>query len=53
MSKKNKKQASAKPCVVPETNVVSRSFGYEEMLSELEAIIADAEVRLAEEEATA
>ncbi|MBW6087453.1 hypothetical protein HTS61_14850 [Escherichia coli] len=28
-------------------------FGYEEMLSELEAIVADAETRLAEDEATA
>ncbi len=28
-------------------------FGYEEMLTELEAIVAEAVVRLAEEEATA
>ncbi len=30
-----------------------QNFGYEEMLSELEAIVADAETRLAEDEATA
>ena len=31
----------------------AKNFGYEEMLSELEAIVADAETRLAEDEATA
>lgn len=29
------------------------AFGFDEMLTELEAIVAEAEVRLAEEEATA
>lgn len=53
MSKKSKKQAAAKPSATAETPVACRHFGYEEMLSELEAIIADAEVRLAEEEAAA
>ncbi|CAM6317273.1 MULTISPECIES: hypothetical protein [Citrobacter] len=53
MSKKIKKQAAAKPTAAAETPVASRRFGYEEMLTELEAIVADAEVRLAEEEATA
>lgn len=31
----------------------SLAFGFEEMLTELEAIVAEAEIRLAEEEATA
>ncbi len=31
----------------------ARAFGFEEMLTELEAIVAEAEIRLAEEEATA
>jgi len=53
MSKRNKKQTPAIPPAPAEIALVSRPFGYEEMLSELEAIIADAEVRLAEEEATA
>lgn len=33
----------------PET-MTTVSFGYEEMLSELEAIVAEAEIRLQEEE---
>lgn len=47
--KKSKKSASPIQPTLPETtNVVS--FGYEEMLSELEAIVADAEIRLQDEE---
>ncbi|MGE0968936.1 hypothetical protein ACQFN5_02500 [Klebsiella sp. WOUb02] len=47
--KKPKKSASPIQQTLPETtNVVS--FGYEEMLSELEAIVAEAETRLLDEE---
>jgi exonuclease VII small subunit len=47
--KKPKKTASPIQPTLPETtNVVG--FGYEEMLSELEAIVADAEIRLQDEE---
>lgn len=54
MSKKAIKKSApkAKPAVT-EATVAPCSFGYEEMLTELEAIVADAEVRLAEEEASA
>ena len=52
MSKRNhKKQPVAKLSVPVKT--APREFGFEEMLSELEAIVADAETRLAEDEATA
>ena len=54
MSKKSaKKRQSVKPVVAKETTRATKNFGYEEMLSELEAIVADAETRLAEDEATA
>lgn len=33
-----------------QTTQSSLAFGFEEMLTELEAIVADAEIRLAEEE---
>ncbi len=42
-----------KPVVAKEPARTAKNFGYEEMLSELEAIVADAETRLAEDEATA
>nr|WP_077873074.1 L-serine ammonia-lyase, iron-sulfur-dependent, subunit alpha [Escherichia coli] len=41
------------PVVAKEPARTAKNFGYEEMLSELEAIVADAETRLAEDEATA
>ena len=47
--KKTKKVALAVPQPQPET-ITTVSFGYEEMLSELEAIVAEAEIRLQEEE---
>ena len=50
--KKTKKAVLAASQPQPET-ITTVSFGYEEMLSELEAIVADAETRLAEDEATA
>ncbi|EJV7175418.1 protein YhaL [Escherichia sp. 93.1518] len=54
MSKKSaKKRQSVKPVVEKETTRATKNFGYEEMLSELEAIVADAETRLAEDEAAA
>ena len=54
MSKKSaKKRQSVKPVVAKETTRATKNFGYEEMLSELEAIVADAETRLAEDEAAA
>ena len=54
MSKKSaKKRQSVKPVVAKETTRATKHFGYEEMLSELEAIVADAETRLAEDEAAA
>ncbi|MFP1484292.1 protein YhaL [Escherichia coli] len=53
MSKKSaKKRQPVKPVVAKEP-IAPPNFGYEEMLSELEAIVADAETRLAEDEATA
>ena len=53
MSKKSaKKRQPVKP-VAKEPARTAKNFGYEEMLSELEAIVADAETRLAEDEATA
>ncbi|ASG74256.1 hypothetical protein C6O39_17350 [Salmonella enterica] len=55
MSKKSakKRQPVVKPAAVQEAMSATVPLGYEEMLTELEAIVADAEVRLAEEEATA
>lgn len=54
MSKKSaKKRQPVKPVVANEPARAAKNFGYEEMLSELEAIVADAETRLAEDEATA
>lgn len=54
MSKKSAKSVSQwKPVVAKEPARTANNFGYEEMLSELEAIVADAETRLAEDEATA
>ena len=47
--KKTKKAVLAASQPQPET-ITTVSFGYEEMLSELEAIVADAEIRLQEEE---
>ncbi|HCX0037858.1 TPA: hypothetical protein OYP68_000290 [Salmonella enterica] len=44
--------ARVKPAV-QETMSATVPLGYEEMLTELEAIVADAEARLAEEEAAA
>ncbi len=49
MSKKSaKKRQPVKPVVAKEPARTAKNFGYEEMLSELEAIVADAETRLAE-----
>ncbi|HGV0520182.1 TPA: protein YhaL [Escherichia coli] len=54
MSKKlAKKRQPVKPVVAKEPARTAKNFGYEEMLSELEAIVADAETRLAQDEATA
>ncbi len=54
MSKKSaKKRQPVKPVVAKEPARTAKNFGYEEMLSELEAIVADAETRLAEDEAPA
>ncbi len=48
MSKKSaKKRQPVKPVVAKEPARTAKNFGYEEMLSELEAIVADAETRLA------
>ncbi|EPY4234084.1 hypothetical protein ACXDHS_002932 [Klebsiella variicola] len=47
--KKNRKKASP---TQPETAGVV-SFGYDEMLSELEAIVVEAEIRLRDEESLA
>ncbi|EBG4094767.1 hypothetical protein COG87_15685 [Salmonella enterica] len=47
-----KRQPVVKPAV-QETMSATVPLGYEEMLTELEAIVADAEARLAEEEAAA
>ncbi|ECH5822368.1 hypothetical protein F6A64_04025 [Salmonella enterica] len=54
MSKKSakKRQPVVKPAV-QETMSATVPLGYEEMLTELEAIVADSEARLAEEEAAA
>lgn len=54
----SKKQKNSRPAAIEtEINVaqsvadVPATFGYSEMLSELEAIVADAEIRQAEEDA--
>ncbi|ABX24160.1 hypothetical protein ACLLS5_003196 [Salmonella enterica] len=54
MSKKSakKRQSVVKPAVQKAMRATVH-LGYEEMLTELEAIVADAEVRLAEEKAAA
>lgn len=52
MSKKSAKQRqSVSKKSVQETVSKPAPFGYEEMLTELEAIVADAEIRLTEEDA--
>lgn len=55
MSKKSNKKPQAKKPVKPQvaTAVAPTNFGYEEMLGELEAIVTDAKVRLAEQELAA
>lgn len=50
MSKKVKKKVPTVKSEVVQTPPAPRAFGYEEMLTELEAIVSDAEVRLAEED---
>ncbi|MBU5602179.1 hypothetical protein [Citrobacter sp. S55_ASV_140] len=52
MSKKKtkKRQPQAEPQAEPQKQNTA-TFGYEEMLTELEAIVADAELRLEDEEA--
>ncbi len=52
MSKKSHKKPQAKKQVKPQAVISAPvSFGYEEMLGELEAIVADAQNRQSEEEA--
>ncbi|CAH5583553.1 hypothetical protein AI3010V1_0546, partial [Klebsiella quasipneumoniae] len=52
--KKNRKKASPTPLApTPPETVGVVSFGYDEMLSELEAIVAEAEIRLRDEESLA
>ncbi|MEG1122293.1 MAG: hypothetical protein RR184_01930 [Citrobacter sp.] len=52
MSKKaSKKRKPAVAAKIQETVIQAKPFGYEDMLTELEAIVADAEVRLEEEDA--
>lgn len=56
MSKKHtKKTAQFNAGTAPETpeTAISAVFGFEDMLGELEAIVAEAEVRLAQEAALA
>ncbi|POP44011.1 hypothetical protein CHU32_15230 [Superficieibacter electus] len=54
MSKKTtKKRPAVSPAPATPVAVVPPAFGYEDMLSELEAIVVDAEVRLADEEVIA
>ena len=49
--KKNRKKASPTPLAPVQPQVAgAASFGYDEMLSELEAIVAEAEIRLRDEE---
>nr|WP_205844573.1 hypothetical protein [Klebsiella quasipneumoniae] len=52
--KKNRKKASPTPLAPTQPETVGVvSFGYDEMLSELEAIVAEAEIRLRDEESLA
>ncbi len=52
--KKNRKKASPAPLTPMKPEAVGVvSFGYDEMLSELEAIVAEAEIRLRDEESLA
>ena len=52
--KKNSKKASPTPLAPVQPQVAgAASFGYDEMLSELEAIVAEAEIRLRDEESLA
>lgn len=54
MSKKTTKKRSVVNSVpAAPVAAVTPAFGYEDMLSELEAIVVDAEVRLADEKAIA
>lgn len=54
MSKKLvKKRQSVKFVVAKEFVRIVKNFGYEEMLSELEVIVADVETRLVEDEVIA
>lgn len=55
LSKKQKKMkpVAKVPVEQPVAAHVRLAFGFDEMLSELEAIVADAEVRLSEEDAAA
>ncbi|MGX9738528.1 hypothetical protein [Pseudocitrobacter corydidari] len=51
MSKKSHKKPQAKKQVKPQAVISAPvSFGYEEMLGELEAIVADAQTRQSDEE---
>lgn len=53
MSKKKAKKAAI-PVQQPQPEaMIAVNFGYEEMLSELEAIVAEAEIRLQDEESLA
>ncbi|MEA1150581.1 hypothetical protein U8Y08_21930 [Klebsiella pneumoniae] len=53
-NKKNRKKASPTPLAPPQPEAAGvTSFGYDEMLSELEAIVAEAELRLRDEESLA
>lgn len=52
MSKRNNKKPQTKKQVTPQaTHSAPVSFGYEEMLGELEAIVVEAQTRQSEEEA--
>lgn len=53
MSKNRRKTSARGKPAVQEAMSATVPLGYEEMLTELEAIVADAEARLAEEEAAA
>ncbi len=54
MSKKSaKKRQPVKHVVAKEPARTAKNFGYQEMMSDLEDIVAYAETRLAEDEATA
>lgn len=55
MSKKKNRKKGVTNAVSPGATASRRaaSFGYDEMLSELEAIVAEAEIRLRDEESLA